>query len=153
MIRLMKKEDISDVSELLRQVNLVHHLIRSDLFKKNNKYTNEELASLINDEKYHIFVYEENNKVIGHAFCEDIIIENSNLLVSHKTLYIDDICVDENNRKKGIAKKLYLYVREFAKDNGYYNINLNVWEKNDSAKSFYDSMGLKPLKVTMEDIL
>lgn len=153
MIRLMKKEDIDDVSELLRQVNLVHHLIRPDIFKKNNKYTKSELEELINNKEYHIFVYEENDKVIGHAFCEDIIVENSNLLVSHKTLYIDDICVDENNRKKGIARQLYLYVKSFAKENGYYNINLNVWENNDDAKRFYDSMGLKPLKVTMEDIL
>lgn len=152
MIRLMNENDIDDVSELLRQVNLVHHLIRPDIFKKNNKYNKEELKELINDNNYHIFVYDDG-KVIGHAFCIDKIIKDDNLLMDIKTLYIDDICVDENNRGKGVARSLFNYVKEFAKENGYYNIELNVWEHNDSAKAFYEKMGLKPLKVTMEDIL
>lgn len=152
MIRLMNENDIDDVSELLRQVNLVHHLIRPDIFKKNNKYNKEELKKLIDNKDYHIFVYYDK-KVIGHAFCIDKIIKGDNLLMDIKTLYIDDICVDENNRGKGIASKLYDYVKSYAKENGYYNIELNVWEHNDSAKAFYENKGLKPLKVTMEDIL
>jgi len=153
MIRLIKKEDIDDISNLLAQVNLVHHLGRSDLFKKNNKYTKEELLNMIDDYDNPIFVYEKDGKVIGHAFCQKKIIKENNLLNGIKTLYIDDICVDENSRGNGVATKLYEYVKCYAKDNGYYNITLNVWSFNDNAYKFYEKMGLKPQKITMEEIL
>lgn len=153
MIRLMNINDIDDVSELLKEVNLVHHLGRPDLFKKNNKYTKEELKKLINNKLNPIFVYEMNNRVVGHAFCITKEVKDDNLLMDSKTLYIDDICVLEKYRRMGIAKELFEYVKKYAKDNGYYNITLNVWSFNDKAYSFYEKMGMKPQKITMEEIL
>ena len=153
MVRLMEEKDIDDVSNLLKQVNLVHHLGRPDLFRKNNKYSNEELKELLKCDDYHIFVYECDNKVVGHAFCVTKIQEETKLLNHVKTLYIDDICVDSNNRNKGIATSLFNYVKKYAKDNNYYNITLNVWSFNDSAYNFYEKMGLSPQKITMEEIL
>jgi ribosomal protein S18 acetylase RimI-like enzyme len=75
------------------------------------------------------------------------------VLTDIKTLYIDDICVDENHRRKGVGEALYKYVVEYAKENNYYNITLNVWNCNPGAMKFYEAMGLKPLKVCMEQIL
>ena len=70
-----------------------------------------------------------------------------------KTLYIDDLCVDETERGQHIGKQLYDYTKEYAKQIGCNNLTLNVWEGNDSARAFYDRQGLKPLKTTMEVIL
>lgn len=153
MIRLIEEKDIDDISLLLKEVNYVHYIGRPDLFKENNKYTKEELANMVNDKLNPIFVYETDGKVVGHAFCITKEVKNDNLLQDNKTLYIDDICVLSTYRNKGIASKLYEYVRDFAKNNGYYNITLNVWEINPGAKAFYEKMGLKPQKVTMEEIL
>lgn len=153
MIRLIEEYDIDDVSELLREVNLVHHLGRPDLFKKNNKYNKEELRLFIDNKSNPVFVYELDNKVVGHAFCQIKEIKNNNLLENIKTLYIDDICVLENYRRKGIAKELFLYVKEYAKKINCYNITLNVWSFNDRAYKFYIDMGMKPQKITMEEIL
>lgn len=123
------------------------------MFKKNNKYTKEELKKLINNKLNPIFVYEMNNRVVGHAFCITKEVKDDNLLMDSKTLYIDDICVLEKYRRMGIAKELFEYVKKYAKDNGYYNITLNVWSFNDNAYSFYEKMGMKPQKITMEEIL
>ena len=76
-----------------------------------------------------------------------------NVLTDVKTLYIDDICVDENNRKKGIGKALYDEVISYARKNGFYNVTLNVWNCNPGAVRFYEKMGLIPQKITMEKIL
>ena len=70
-----------------------------------------------------------------------------------KTLYIDDICVDENARGKHIGKTLYEYVLSYAKENDYYNITLNVWTCNPGAMKFYESLGFLPQKIGMEMIL
>ena len=70
-----------------------------------------------------------------------------------KTLYIDDLCVDEKFRGKGVGKELYEAALSLAKEKGCYNLTLNVWSCNESAIHFYESMGLIPQKIGMEMIL
>ncbi len=70
-----------------------------------------------------------------------------------KTLYIDDICVDENCRGMHVGNAIYEHILQFAKDSGCYNVTLNVWELNPGARAFYEKMGLVPQKTTMEKIL
>jgi ribosomal protein S18 acetylase RimI-like enzyme len=91
--------------------------------------------------------------VKGHAFCQIIIVENHRLLQDIKTLYIDDICVDEASRGRHIGKALYDYVLDYARSIGCYNVTLNVWEGNDPAIRFYKEMGLQVQKTGMEKIL
>lgn len=109
MIRKANKNDIPGVISLLFQVNAVHHEIRPDLFKGNTvKYKEKELAELLNDESKPIFVYvDEDGNILGHAFCQIIDIKNNQLLQDIRTLYIDDICVDENARGRHIGKSMY----------------------------------------------
>ena len=78
---------------------------------------------------------------------------NDNLLTDVKTLYIDDLCVDENARGQHIGRELYDYVLGRARTEGYYNITLNVRTCNESAKKFYESIGMTPYKTGMEQIL
>ena len=70
--------------------------------------------------------------------------------MDRKSLYIDDLCVDENQRGKHIGTYIYEYVLEEARKNGCYHITLNVWTLNQSAMKFYDKCGMEPLKITME---
>lgn len=152
MIRRAEVKDINRLIELLKEVCLVHHNGRSDIFKIGTKYTKEELEVKIKDDLNPIFVYTSDEDItLGYIFCETIKHTNDNILTDIKTLYIDDLCVDEKYRGKGIGKSLYYYVKDYAKKNGYYNITLNVWELNDSAKRFYSSLGLLPLKTYLEE--
>lgn len=153
MVRKAKKSDIGRIIDLLHQVNMVHHVIRPDLFKPyTTKYNEQELEELLNDDSKPIFVYDDGD-VLGHAFCQINEVRNHALLQNVKTLYIDDICVDEQARSKHIGKALYEFVRDYAQSIGCYNITLNVWEGNDSAYSFYKNMGMKVQKTGMEVIL
>ena len=164
MIRKASKEDIQRIIELLHQVNMVHHLIRPDLFKPHTtKYNERELEALLDDDSKPIFVFDDGarlsgtpcsqRRVLGYAFCQVSEVKNNQLLEDIKTLYIDDICVDENARGKHIGKALYEYVRDYAMAIGCNNITLNVWEGNKPALSFYRSMGMQVQKTTMEIIL
>lgn len=153
MIRKAEIKDIKGIIDLLYQVDAVHHGIRPDLFKGNTpKYDEQALEAILSDGSKPIFVFDEG-KILGHAFCQITEIKNHRLLQDIKTLYIDDICVDEATRGKHIGKALYEYVRDYAKSIGCYNITLNVWEGNDSAYSFYKNMGMKIQKTGMETIL
>ena len=153
MIRKAKKRDIQAIIGLLHQVNMVHHVIRPDLFKPNTtKYNEQELETLLDDESKPIFVFDDG-QVLGHAFCLVTEGKDDKLLQDIKTLYIDDICVDEKARGKHVGKALYEYVRDYAKSIGCNNMTLNVWDGNTPALSFYRNMGMKVQKTTMETIL
>lgn len=139
--------------ELLHQVNMVHHIIRPDLFKPHTtKYNEDELAALLQDGGRPIFVFDDG-EVRGYAFCQITEVKDNLLLHDKKTLYIDDICVDEQERGKHVGRTLYEYVRDYAKSIGCNNITLNVWEGNDAALNFYRSMGMRVQKTTMEAVL
>ena len=153
MIRRANKNDIGSIIELLHQVDMVHHVIRPDLFKPNTtKYNEQELEDLLGDDSKPIFVFEEG-AVLGHAFCMITEVRDDKLLQDIKTLYIDDICVDEKARGKHVGKALYEFIRDYAKSIGCNNITLNVWEGNDAAQNFYRSMGMQVQKTGMETIL
>ena len=152
MIRKAKKEDIERIIVLLHQVNMVHHEIRPDLFKPHTtKYDEQELETMLNDESNPIFVFDDN-MVLGYAICQVSEVMNNHLLEDIKTLYIDDICVDENARGKHVGKALYEYARDYAKSIGCNYLTLNVWEGNVPALHFYRTMGMHVQKTTMEII-
>ncbi len=154
-IRRAQECDMDGINDLLFQVCLVHHNGRPDLFKYGaKKYTDEELKNIIHDDKTPIFVaVDEKNRVLGYAFCVFKQYLHDNILTDIKTLYIDDLCVDEQIRGHHIVKSLYEYVLWFAKESGCYNVTLNVWSCNENAQKFYEKCGLKPQKVGMETIL
>ena len=155
LIRRAKITDMQGLNKLLMQVLMVHHNGRPDIFKPNaKKYTDEELIDIIMSDDSPIFVaVDENDEVLGYAFCKLIQHIDNNILTDIKTLYIDDLCVDENHRGEHIGRTLYDHVVAFAKKSGCYNLTLNVWSCNESAMKFYEKCGLLPQKVGMELIL
>ncbi len=154
-IRRAEEQDMEGINRLLFQVLMVHHNGRPDIFKAGcKKYTDDELQAIIYDDKTPIFVaVDEENRVVGYAFCIFQQHIGNNILTDIKTLYIDDLCVDENNRGQHIGKQLYEYVIAFAKEQECYNVTLNVWSLNESAMKFYEACGLVPQKIGMETIL
>lgn len=154
-IRRGNVSDIPGINKLLGQVLMVHHNGRPDLFKSGaRKYTDAELVEILQDDVRPIFVaVDDENKVLGYAFCVFQQHLNNNILTDVKSLYIDDLCVDEELRGQGIGKKLYEFVLAYAKQENCYNVTLNVWSCNPAAMKFYEKCGLVPQKVGMERIL
>ena len=155
IIRKAKTSDLEGIKSLLLQVLTVHHNGRPDIFKADcRKYTDEQILEIIADEKTPVLIAaDEEDRVMGYAFCIFQQHIGSNILTDIRTLYIDDLCVDENIRGQYIGSSLYNAVLDFARENGCYNVTLNVWSCNESAMRFYEKMGLVPQKIGMEQIL
>ena len=153
-IRRATQQDIEEISRLLYQVAAVHHRGRPDLFKAGGKkYTDEELAEVLTDESRPVFVGIRDGKVAAHLFCVITDVRDNGCLCDRKTLYIDDLCVDENTRGQHIGAQMYEFIKEYAREIGCYNVTLNVWSCNADAMRFYEKMGLLPQKIGMEEIL
>ena len=155
IIRRGEERDLIGINRLLSQVLTVHHTGRPDLFKRDTKkYTDGELLAILRDDERPVFVaVDADERVLGYAFCVFQQHVNDNILTDIRTLYIDDLCVDEQIRGRHIGSRLYEYVLNFAEKQGCYNVTLNVWECNQGAKKFYEKCGLVPQKTGMEKIL
>lgn len=155
IIRRAEQKDIPGIMELLLQVDMVHHEGRPDLFKgPATKYNEEELKQILADETTPVFVcVDGDGSVLAHAFCVHKQVTGSAVLTDIRTLYIDDICVHEKARGKHVGSAVYDEVLRYAKEQGFYNITLNVWSCNPGAMAFYEAMGLVPQKICMEKLL
>lgn len=153
-IRFASNQDIPGMIALLKQVGQVHHVIRPDLFRSGaQKYDEAALAELLRDPSRPILIADMDGAVAGYAFCILQTAAGDPVLCDRKTLYIDDLCVDEAKRGTGIATALYARVIEYAKEQGCHAVTLNVWCGNDGAMKFYEKCGMKPQKIGMETIL
>lgn len=154
MIRFAAEKDLPKIGDLLRQVDLVHHRGRPDIFKVGRKYSDEELRTLLTDSTRPILVaVDDTDMVQGYCFCIYQHHPDDGVLTPIKTLYIDDLCVDEALRGQHIGRTLYDAAVALARENGCYNVTLNVWSCNAAALRFYESLGMTPQKIGMEQIL
>ena len=153
-IRRATTDDIREIDRLLREVQKVHSDARPDLFRVGTqKYTDEQLRDILTGDATPVFVFEKDGSICGYVFCVFRQELHSSILTPIKTLYIDDLCVDEDARGGHIGTQLYRFVTEYARDNGCYNVTLNVWADNTGAVKFYQSLGMRIQKIGMETIL
>ena len=154
-IRRARKEDLNGVEKLLVQVNNLHVELRPDIFVANAvKYDEEKFDALISSDKTPVFVaVDDEGKVLGHLFCSIRDYKQVAAYRDFKTLFIDDLCVDETTRGQGVGKALYEFAIGYAREKGCYDVTLNVWEGNKSARAFYEKMGMFEKETQMEYIL
>lgn len=153
-IRFAQPQDVPGILALLRQVGKVHHQGRPDIFRGNaQKYGASQVLNLLNVSATPIFVAVEGEKVLGYGFCQIKTYANDPVIQDHTELYIDDLCVEESCRGQQIGSAIYQQICRYATMRKCRSITLNVWCCNPGAMAFYEKLGLKPLKVCMEQLL
>ena len=152
MIRDAKEKDIPRILELLKQVLQIHADIRPDIFiPGTTKYTIDELREILKNKETPIYVaVNEADVCVGYAFCQLREQPFSNNMVPFKSLFIDDLCIDQEARGQHIGESLFEYVKNEAQQLGCYEVTLNVWTGNTSAEKFYERMGMRTKKRQME---
>ncbi len=153
-IRFAQAKDTPQILKLLRQVGRVHHLGRPDLFRSDAcKYGASQILGMLDNPRTPIFVAVEEENVLGYGFCQIKTYSQDPVIKDHTSLYIDDLCVEENCRGQKVGTALYEEICRYAKMRKCYSITLNVWQCNQSAMEFYGKMGLMPQKTTLETVL
>ena len=153
-IRFASPIHVPGIIDLLRQVGQVHHQGRPDIFRTGaQKYAPSQVLAMLDKPETPVFVAVEAGKVLGYCFCQIKTYYRDPVIADHTTCYIDDLCVDESCRGKQIGSALYETAVKYARQRKCYSVTLNVWNCNESAMKFYEKLGLKPQKLTMEAIL
>jgi len=154
-IRKALEKDTKRLLNMLFSVQQIHADGRPDIFIKGaRKYSENDVKKILSNDNTPVFVVvDENDVAIGYAFCQMEKFSGTANLSPRKIFYIDDLCIDSAFRGRGLGTALYNYVVEKAREYGCYHLTLNVWHLNESAMRFYNKLGMKPLKSTMEQIL
>ena len=150
MIREMNLNDYEDVRILVRQIHELHLSNRPDIYNDGESFPKECFEKVLSDVNNLNYVYVENKKIVGVL---NATLQHTNPLpiIKPRTYYfIENIVVDKNHRRKGIAKKLFNYLTLKAKENNIDSIELNVWSFNTEAIKFYESMGMNIKNIRME---
>ena len=154
-IRRADSRDIDKTMKLLGEVLELHATLRPDIFiSGTTKYTRGELQAIFDNAQTPVFAaIDGSGEMVGYAFCVMKRQPFSTNMHDFSTLYIDDLCVDENCRGQHVGTLLFEHVKQYAKEQGCHDVTLNVWEGNDNARRFYEKMGMFVKETQMEIIL
>ena len=151
LIRLATKEDLPQVNALRRQVSLLHAEARPDMFVPSFSQDMENFIYAIHDDEHkHILVAQENDRLVAFACVVEMEIGATNYRPGRRFLEVDEFGVVENMRRKGIGRQLFDEIFRFAKSKNFNRVELNMWEFNESALKFYESIGFKTFRRYME---
>lgn len=124
------------------QVHMLHRQERSDIYKNTDPIDEESYIEELSNSNNIYIVAELKNKIVGICFASIKEIENNKVMKNRRVLYIENICIDKDIRKKGIGKKLYKEMLKYAEEQKVDSIELMVWEFNKNAISFYENLGM-----------
>ena len=150
-IRNMTLNDYNDIDRLMAQVHLLHVNGRPDLYiDVDHIYSYEQFKEMVENEDMITILAEENEKVLGICM---ITMRSKTCMIKRRTAYMEDLCVDESCRGRGIGKALFLYAKEASVKMGAERLDLMVWDFNEDARKFYEKMGMKPQRYIYESKL
>ena len=94
---------------------------------------------------------EERDGIICGMVCVDYVNKPETPYSKARDFYhVQEIAVDVNHRRQGVAKELLEFMIADAKKRKLAKIELDVWEFNDSAIEFYQAVGFRQTRRWME---
>ena len=151
MVRFAQEKDLDRINELRKQVNDIHVEGRPDIFKAGfGAELRDHAQKLLYGENSDIIVAERDGIICGMA-CVDYVNKPETPFGNARCFYhVQEIAVDANHRRQGVAKELLEFMIADAKNRKLGKIELDVWEFNDSAIEFYQAVGFRQTRRWME---
>jgi len=150
-IRHATREDLPRVNELRRQVNDLHVQGMPGWFKPGfSQELQQYLYVLFDSEDHDVLVAEQDDVIVGFACVKYVDRPESPYRQACRFLEIEELGVDESCRRSGAGRALVESIKEIAKAKGFNRIDLNMWEFNDNALKFYESVGFNTYRRYME---
>ena len=141
-IRFAKEEELERVNVLRRQVNDLHAQGAPEIFKAGfPDELRDYIYAVYLDPSKKIVVCDDAGAIRGYAVLSRIVKTETPFMREQDFLDIDEFGVDASCRRQGIGTRMIGFIREFAKSAGIDRVELNMWEFNQDALAFYESVG------------
>ena len=148
MLELARECDREKVNELARQVHAMHVAWRPDIYEMPEElYTEERFLSAVHSRE--LYVAKLENIVVGYVNLR-IRLYDWPGMVRRKVMDLDEICVEESLRNRGIGTQMVTEVHALAKAFGCTDLQLGVYPQNDEAGAFYQKCGFTIRSISMQ---
>ncbi|UCC87873.1 MAG: GNAT family N-acetyltransferase [Anaerolineales bacterium] len=142
-IREAVATDYDDLCALFDEEDAPHRENLPRIFQKPRGAVRgrDYVLGLIADEAVGFFVAQVGDRLVG-LIC--VMIRESpeiSIFVRRRYTVVNDVVVKEEFRRAGIGRALMEEVHEWAVAEGANSIELNVWEFNQGAIEFYQTLG------------
>lgn len=152
-VREAVSNDYFDISNLAIEVHNLHVKNRSDVYMDiNNPLLNEHFDDLLNSDNTKLLVVEntDNKELVAYSIVKSMTTQSIPILVPRIFIFIDDFCVKSNYKKNGIGRLLFQHIVDYAKAEEASSLQLSVWQFNEDAIKFYETMGMSTRNRRME---
>lgn len=150
-IRFAVEADFNNIRKIANQGQKFHVNLRPDIYMEatdhNPVLSQDQYKEMIFNKNMIVFI--DEGKILAYMAFEDKTFLNP-LIKKQKILFIDSLSVDENYKHRGISKILMSWIKQYAKENQYVKIELQVSDRNDIAKHLYVTQGFTNKSINME---
>ncbi len=153
-VRFAREDELEQVNHIRKQVHELHCNGRLDFFKFNGwDAIKDNVKERFASEVSNVMVAYFENEIAGFAFVQYINKSDSGFRPSHSFCHIEEFGVDVKYRRHGIATLLIDFIKADALERGFKKLELNMWEFNESALAFYESVGFGTYRRDLEMFL
>lgn len=153
-IRFARETELEDINRLRKQVFDLHAAGKPDVFKSDfSGELRDYIRTIWSDPEQRIVVAEYDGALAGFAVLHHIVKPENPFMRERSFLDIDEFCVDEDFRRCGVASEMIRFIRDWAKQEGFCRLELNMWEFNREALAFYEAAGFTTYRRYMEIFL
>ncbi len=148
MLELATASDREAINALAMQVHALHVAWRPDIYTMPGElYPRERMEAEI--QKNALYAARQNGIVVGYALLETRLVDIPALTI-RKVLLIEELCVAESCRGKGIGTEMMEEIQTMAKQSGYTDLQLSVQPENEAALALYRKFGFTVRNLNMQ---
>jgi ribosomal protein S18 acetylase RimI-like enzyme len=145
-IREAKPEDFEGWASLFQEIHEHHLDARPSFFKGADEAGLREMFQrFLVKEAGTLLVAENGGRLVGFANLEIRSSPDVPILRKRRFGVLDALVVAESERRRGIGRALVEASIRYVKKEGASELELSVWEFNESAIAFYESLGFETM--------
>jgi diamine N-acetyltransferase len=150
-IRPATRADLEDLISLNGLVQDIHARIRPDLFRSD--WSRAELREFwrarLTSSPGEIAIAVLGDRTVGYIWFRIEDRPRTPFKKPHRRLDVDQICVDDAGRRKGVGSRLLEHAEAEAERMGIGEIVIHSWAANLPAQSFFRSNNYHPMNVIL----
>ncbi|MGG1684271.1 N-acetyltransferase family protein [Pseudalkalibacillus sp. NRS-1564] len=152
-VREANLDDFEKIKPIHKEVHDLHTKGRPDKYKPTKSTLDKDYyKGLVESKESRVYVIEHTGEVIAFTFLSKQETPDRETIVKNEYVFMEDFGVSNYFRENGLGKMLFNKAIEFTKEIGATSLELGVWEFNETAIKFYESMGMKTQARKMEYI-
>ena len=143
-IEVIESKDADTLARLNKSVHDMHVKFYPKYYKKYDyESIRGSISKMLNELNYKAYIDYCGNKAVGYVLIFLRNYKENPFCFPYKSVFIDQISVEEEYQNRKIGTLLMDKVNEFAAREEAVSVELMFWDKMSHAKKFYEKLGFE----------